>query len=148
MMLIARFILVTPRPAGTTCQRFGGNSEDRKSLIDGMLVTNDQDEADRFPRTGDVPDPRQAWPVIGFVGACWVMPAQVPQTPRKLTFSIRPPALRPYEAQQANNFVNLRAFSSSKGIWMSLRWRSMTSITRWPRWAHPPRTIIFNCCFG
>jgi DNA primase len=43
-------LLATPRPVGTTFKRFGGNSEDRKSLIDaGMLVTNDQGRSyDRF----------------------------------------------------------------------------------------------------
>lgn len=45
--VIARFAIGYAPPGwDNVLKRFGGNSEDRKSLIDaGMLVTNDGDEA-------------------------------------------------------------------------------------------------------
>ncbi len=59
--VIARFAIGFAPPGwDNVLKRFGGNPENRQSLIDaGMLVTNDQGRSyDRFPRAGDVPHSR------------------------------------------------------------------------------------------
>lgn len=54
-------------------KRFGGNPENRQSLIDaGMLVTNDQGRSyDRFRERVMFPIRDKRGQVIGLAGACW-----------------------------------------------------------------------------
>jgi DNA primase len=111
-------------------KRFGGNSEDRKSLIDaGMLVTNDQGRSyDRFRERVMFPIRDKRGRVIGFGGRVLgdALPKYLnsPETDifhkgRQLTVFMR----------RSRIMRNLRVFWSSKAIWTSSRWRSTTLTT-------------------
>ena len=130
--VIARFAIGYAPPGwDNVLKRFGGNSEDRKSLIDaGMLVTNDRGRSyDRFRERVMFPIRDKRGRVIGFGGR--VLGDALPKylnSPETDIFHKGRQLYGLYEAQQAN--AEPPRLSSSKGIWMSLRWRSMTSITQ------------------
>jgi DNA primase len=126
--VIARFAIGYAPPGwDNVLKRFGGNSEDRKSLIDaGMLVTNDQGRSyDRFRERVMFPIRDKRGRVMVLVVACWVMPCRNTSTPRKPIFSIRAASCTAF-MRRSRIMRNLRVFWSSKAIWTSWRWRSTT----------------------
>jgi DNA primase len=126
--VIARFAIGYAPPGwDNVLKRFGGNSEDRKSLIDaGMLVTNDQGRSyDRFRERVMFPIRDKRGRVIGFGGR--VLGDALPKylnSPETDIF---------HKGRQLTVFMkrsritrNLSVFWSSKGIWTLSHWRSMT----------------------
>jgi DNA primase len=147
--VIARLRLATPPGWDNVLKRFGGNQENRQSLIDaGMLVTNDQGRSyDRFRERVMFPIRDKRGRVIGFGGR--VLGDALPKylnSPETDIFHKGRQLYGLYEAQQDN--PNHRVCWLSKGIWTSWRWRSTTLTMPWRRWGPRPRPTIFSCCSG
>lgn len=130
-------------------KRFGGNQENRQSLIDaGMLVTNDQGRSyDRFRERVMFPIRDKRGRVIGFGGR--VLGDALPKylNSRKPTYSIKAASCMAC-MKRSRITPNHRVCWLSKGIWTSWRWRSTTLIMPWPRWVPRPRPTISSCCSG
>ncbi len=148
--VIARFAIGYAPPGwDNVLKRFGGNQENRQSLIDaGMLVTNDKGRSyDRFRERVMFPIRDKRGRVIGFGGR--VLGDALPKYLNSPETDIFHRAVSCTACMKRNRITpNHRVCWLSKAIWTSWHWRSTTSTTPSRRWGPRPPPTIFSFCSG